>query len=191
MHLRQKVEAVEAVFVELDVHLAAFQSRSGLYCKAGCGKCCTKPDIEATTLEFLPFAFYLYKQGKLEEWYEEKPTDEAGLCRLLDTSRSAGMCSQYPFRGLICRLFGYSARINKYSMKEMVTCQIIKTEQAENFNLAVEGIHKGEDIPVMKDYYAQLQSIDPDLTWEFYPISVAIRKALELVMHLTTYQVEE
>jgi hypothetical protein len=58
MSLEEKVNLVKAVFEKLDKEIAAFQSWSGLHCKFGCGKCCTKPDIEATILEFLPFIYF-------------------------------------------------------------------------------------------------------------------------------------
>jgi Fe-S-cluster containining protein len=187
--LEQKVELVDIVFRKLDEEIARFQSWSTLHCRFGCGKCCFKPDIEATILEFIPFAYHLYKNRAAEVWLE-KLNDEDSICKILNPTQSgAGLCSEYPHRGLICRLFGYSARTNKYGKKELITCHIIKTEQETAYRKASQKIGSGEEeSPVMNQFYMQLHSIDPELTKDFYPINVAIRKAIEEVLHYFAYR---
>jgi Fe-S-cluster containining protein len=185
MTLEEKVLEVEAVFQKLDEEISAFQNSTGIHCKFGCGKCCFKPDIEATPLEFLPFAYHLYKEGSAEEWYSKLKSSEEQLCVILNPTQSgAGLCTEYKHRGLICRLFGYSARTNKYGEKELVTCNIIKTEQPEEYKTATQQ----NDIPVMSQFYMQLHAIDPDLTTKFYPINKAIGKAIECVLHYYAYR---
>jgi Fe-S-cluster containining protein len=186
--LEQKAGEVMAVFEKLDAAISSFQSWSSLHCKFGCGKCCFKPDIEATALEFLPFALHLYKNGLAEEWHERVSDGEA-ICKILNpTQAGAGLCSEYTHRGLICRLFGYSARTNKYGTKELVTCQIIKTEQEAAYQDAAVKIENGAEVPVMNQFYMQLHAIDNELTKDFYPINTAIRKAIELVLHYYAYR---
>ena len=187
--LEEKIEAVEAVFKKLDEEIASFQSWSGLQCGFGCGKCCFKADIEATILEFLPFAHYLYKNGQAVEWFEKLKSTEDSICLILNpTQGGQGLCSEYQNRGLICRLFGYSARTNKYNQPELVTCQIIKTDQAENYGKAVDKIAAGSDIPLMNQFYMQLHGIDMDLTRDFYPINEAIKRAIETVLAYYAYR---
>jgi Fe-S-cluster containining protein len=187
--LEEKVSAVERVFAKLDEEIASFQSASTLHCKFGCGKCCFKADIEATILEFLPFAHHLFETHLAEAWYERLKSSDSSICLILNpTQPSSGMCSSYPHRGLICRLFGYSARTNKYGKHELVTCQIIKTEQAPAYESAQTKIEAGGDVPVMTDYYMQLHGIDFELTKDFYPINEAIRKAIEVVMQYYAYR---
>lgn len=191
MLLEEKVKAVESLFEKLDAEISLFQSQSGLHCKLGCGKCCFKADIEATVLEFLPFALYLHKQHKTEEWSEKLKATASQICLILNpTQAGAGLCSQYPHRGLICRLFGYSARMNKYEKRELITCQIIKTEQAKEYQSTVQKIEEGLDVPVMSQYYMQLHAIDAELARDFYPINSAIRKAIETVLHYYSYREE-
>src|SRR5258708_39519055 len=109
--LPEKGKAVEDVLQKLDDEIASFQSWSTLHCKFGCGKCCFKADIEATPLEFLPFAYALYKQNRAHDWLNELKTLDSPVCHILNpTQAGAGLCTEYPHRGLICRLFGYSAR---------------------------------------------------------------------------------
>ena len=189
MSMVEKIRAVEAVFLKLDQEISSFQSWSTLHCKFGCGKCCTKPDIEATILEFLPFAYYLHQQGKADEWYEKLQTTEDPICLIFNpTQAGSGLCSEYHHRGLICRLFGYSARTSKYALHELVTCQIIKTEQQEAYEFAQERVGNNAQIPVMNTYYMQLFGIDADLTRDFYPINKAIQKAIETVLHYYAYR---
>lgn len=189
MNLLEKIHATEEVFKKLDGEIAAFQKDSTLHCKSGCGKCCFKSDIEATTLEFLPFAHYLYKEGKAEAWYEKLNASDSSICHILNPTQSgAGLCSEYQHRGLICRLFGYSARTNKYGKKELVTCQIIKTEQGEAYQDTVSKIEEGAEVPIMNQFYMQLHGIDFELTRDFYPINTAIQHAIETVLHYYAYR---
>lgn len=189
MSIEEKVTLVEHVFEKLDQEIAGFQNWSGLHCKFGCGKCCFKPDIEATILEFLPFAHFLYKEGRAEQWLDQLTTTDSTICLILNpTQEGAGLCTQYKHRGLICRLFGYSARTNKYGTRELVTCQIIKTEQATAYENAVQEITQEGTVPVMSQYYMQLHSIDFELAREFFPINVAMRKAVETVLQYYAYR---
>ena len=189
MTIEEKVSQVEAVFNELDREISALQSATGIHCKFGCGKCCFKPDIEATQLEFLPFALHLYKEGRAEEWYDRLASSNDALCFILNpTQAGAGLCTEYKHRGLICRLFGYSARTTKYEKKELVTCQIIKTEEKAEYEKAVELIDNGGNVPVMSNFYMRLHSFDREMTTGFYPINVAIRKAIECVLHYYAYR---
>jgi uncharacterized protein len=189
MSLEDKVNAVKQVFIDLDQQIAGFQSSTSLHCKWGCGKCCFKPDIEATILEFLPFAYHLHHTGKALEWLDKFNESDSSICHILNpTQASAGLCSEYGHRGLICRLFGYSARTNKYGKKELITCQIIKTEQSEAFQKANEQIENDLSVPVMNQFYMQLHGIDFELTKDFYPINEAIKKAIETVLQYYAYR---
>jgi uncharacterized protein len=190
LSLIEKVQAVEDVFHDLDETIAGFQNRSALHCLTGCGKCCFKPDIEATALEFLPFAHYLYQQGTAYDWFEKLKASDQEVCHILNPAQpGTGLCSEYLYRGLICRLFGYSARINKYGERELITCQIIKTEQRPAYEKTLEQIkNDGEMVPVMSHYYMKLHAIDPELARNFYPINRAIQKAIETVLQYYAYR---
>lgn len=190
MTMEEKVQAVEQVFEKLDQEISQFQGWSGLHCKWGCGKCCFKPDIEATILEFLPFAYALYHADQAFVWLEKLEQSDSSICLILNPTQSgAGLCTEYKHRGLICRLFGFSARTNKHGRRELVTCEIIKTEQADQYTTAYEQVEKEkEPIPVMHQYYMQLHAIDYALTKDFYPINVAIRKAIETMLAWYAYR---
>jgi len=188
--LIEKVQAVEEVFKGLDKHIAAFQQSTKLGCKYGCGKCCFKSDIEATVIEFLPFAHFLYGENRAFQWLEDLKSHPSPVCLILNpTQEQAGLCSEYPYRGLICRLFGYSARTNKYGQRELITCNVIKSEQAAAYQDAAAAVGAGEiDVPVMNQYYMQLHAIDQQLAQDFYPINEAIKRAIETVLHYYAYR---
>jgi uncharacterized protein len=190
MSIYRKVKSVEKVFSKLQQETDDFRKNSQLACKSGCGKCCFKADIEATILEFLPFAYHLYKSGLAIDWQQKLSVESSDICVILNPFLNGqGQCSSYPYRGLICRLFGFSARRNKYGTTELVTCNIIKTEQEVAYNKALASVSKQEmQIPMIHQYYTRLNSIDANLTRDFYPINTAIKKAIEEVLHYYAYR---
>ena len=192
MSLYRKVRAVEKVFSDLEKDLASFKSASGLSCLKGCGLCCYKPNIAATTLEFLPLAYSLFKQSKAKESLEILQSRQGdtlcfNLIRILE-NETDGSCGNYQHRGLICRLFGYSAMLDKNGKPLLVTCKPIKENLSEKYNRTINEIDKGMKVPVMRDYYYRLRFIDPDLGTELLPINKAIESALKLVLGYYSYR---
>jgi uncharacterized protein len=192
MSIVRKVRAVEKLYGELQQAISQFQSATELQCVAGCGFCCQKPDIEATALEFLPFAYQLYIDGKAYEWLEQmEHRQQDKFCSLfhpLHVNQQKGMCSEYAYRGLVCRLFGFSATMNKYGQPILSTCKIIKTGQATQYEKAKEAITEGLPVPVMRHYYSRLCAIDHRLTEKLYPINQAILYAIETVLAYYAYR---
>ena len=88
MEMEEKVSAIEQVFKNLDTEILRLQTASTLHCKSGCGKCCFKADIEATILEFLPFAHHLYQLGEAEEWYEKLKVSDSSICLILNPTQA-------------------------------------------------------------------------------------------------------
>ena len=186
--IQNLVNQVRSLHAELDAEIRSFQSASGLHCLSGCGKCCLKPDIEATPLEFLPLALSLYRQGVAEEWLKSVESGDS-ICKVYNEGQSGqGKCTQYQDRGMICRLFGYSARKNKYSKKELITCQIIKENQREAFEEASSRINEGMEVPGAADFYARLRAIDSALGGGQFPVNKAIAMALDVVMTYYFYK---
>lgn len=189
MSLYRKVQAVQRMFAQLEKASDAFKDQSSLKCFTGCFNCCLKPDIYATPLEFLPMAYHLYKKGEAEAFLEKAETTTGSIClNLSQTAGDVGGCTNYADRGLICRLFGFSAITNKYSKEVLVTCQRIKTESKENFDKAEVQIANGLEIPMLTDYYTRLRFIDPNLGADLLPINQAIIGALEAVLWYYEYR---
>jgi Fe-S-cluster containining protein len=190
--MRQKVMAVEKLFKRLDKEITEFRKESGIYCFSGCGKCCNKTDIEASPLEFLPLAYHWFSQGRAEEMHQKLEGNQSLNCLVYQpltlTDQNYGHCSEYQHRGLICRLFGYGAGKDKYGQLRMVTCKLIKEQQVESYEKAVEMLKSKSTVPVFADYYQKLMQIDFRLTKDMLPINEAIRAALEAVMQYYAYR---
>lgn len=190
MTLENKVQLVEGLFDQLEKETNQFQKTSGIGCVSGCGKCCTYPTIEASPLEFLPWAFHLFLSGKAEDMLAKLNSNPSVSCLLLTpvSVLGKGHCGDYKYRGLICRLFGYAANRDKYGNLRLATCKIIKEEQAENYHATNEAIAKGLYVPIFTDYYMQLNQIDFHLGNKIMPINKALKTALEEVLQYYTYR---
>jgi hypothetical protein len=192
MAIEQKVRLVEKLFDRLEIEITAFQSETSLHCLTGCGKCCSKPDIDASPLEFLPWAFHLFLNGKAEETLLGLDNSSISTCHIYRPlallEEYNGSCSNYPYRGLICRLFGYAASRDKYGKLRLATCKIIKDDQLKKFNDTEEAISKGLYVPIFTDYYMQLAQIDYRLATTMLPINKALKIAIEEVLHYYAYR---
>jgi len=190
MDLELKVQLVEKLFVQLEEEGAQFQQSSGLGCASGCGKCCTYPQIEASPLEFLPWAFHLFLSGKAENMLDALNGEHGSTCFLFKPVSvvDQGHCDTYAYRGLICRLFGFAANRDKYGSMRLVTCKIISEGQAANYRSVSEAITKGLYVPVFTDYYMQLNQIDFHLGNRMVPVNKALKMAVEEVLHYYSYR---
>jgi Fe-S-cluster containining protein len=188
----QKVREVEKVFADLEKEMNVLRQSSGLHCIAGCGKCCFKADIEASPVEFLPYALHLLRNRQIEEVYDGLLKNKSSQCTLFAPrpgSDTNGSCSQYPYRGLICRLFGFTAARGMNGQKRLVTCKVIKSNQTDTVAKVEEELKRDKaSVPLMSDYYYRIRSIDPDLGTKLVPINKAIQMALEVVMAHYAYQ---
>lgn len=192
MSIEEKVRRVEALFDRLEIEIKDFQSETHLHCNTGCGKCCSTPNIEASPLEFLPWAFHLFLNGKAEETLKELSSISTKNCFLYRSlsvlEYHKGSCSNYRYRGLICRLFGYGATSDKFGKLRLATCKIIKEEQHRNFIKAEEAINKQTAVPIFSDYYMQLAQIDLRMGVTMLPINEALKIAVEEVLHYFAYR---
>ena len=190
MSIERRVQLVENLFLQLEQESTKFQQTSGIGCVSGCGKCCTHPDIEASPLEFLPWAFHLFLNGEAEETLLllNNSTDLTCMIYKPLSLIDQGRCSDYKYRGLICRLFGFAANTDKYGKLRLATCKIIKEGQQENYHKTAEAITKDLSIPVFTEYYMQLNQIDFHLGNIILPVNKALKMALEEVLQYYAYR---
>lgn len=192
MSIVKKVNEVELLFAQLDVEIAAFQSTTKLSCKTGCGRCCTHNQIDASPLEFLPWAYHLYINGEANDVLETLNEDTSRICHIYNPTgafaEGMGTCGEYRYRGLICRLFGYGATHDKYGKLRLATCTIIKEDQALIFHNAEKLISEGLSVPVFTHYYMRLSQIDFQLGKQIVPVNTALKLALEEVLGYYAYR---
>ena len=190
MKLEEKVRAVESLFETLSEELDVFQAQAGFSCAVGCGKCCEKPGIPASPLEFLPWAFQSFLDGKAEETLEFLSKNTLDICHLyktLSVEGGSGRCSAYQHRGLVCRLFGYAAQRDKLGKLQLVSCKILKG-QSVAFQKTSVAINENLSVPVFSDYYLKLAQIDFGLGQKILPINKAMKVALEEVLQYYSYR---
>ena len=193
MSIERRVKLVEELFNKLDLDISGFQNKSQLHCLTGCGNCCTNPTMEASPLEFLPWAFYLFLNGQAEETLKILNTKEKqSICHIYRplnlVDSSMGRCSNYKYRGLICRLFGYAATNDKYGKQRLVTCKIIKENQPRLYQDTTEAINNGLYVPMFTDYYMQLSQIDFNMGNVITPVNKALKLAIEEVLQYYAYR---
>ncbi|WP_299779734.1 YkgJ family cysteine cluster protein [uncultured Formosa sp.] len=190
MSIERKVQLVENLFSKLEQETIQFNQSSRLSCVSGCGKCCTYPNIEASPVEFLPWAFHLFLIGEAEKTLVQLNKNQSPTCFIYKPLSviNQGRCSDYKYRGLICRLFGFAANTDKFGNLRLATCKIIKEGQAENYNSTAEAITEGLYVPVFTEYYMQLNQIDFNLGSLILPINKALKMALEEVLQYYTYR---
>lgn len=191
MNLSEKSEAVKEVFRQLETESRQFHAEGGMDCVSGCGFCCANPKVPASPLEFLPLAFDLYKKGIAEDIANQLALQEQlGNCivyRANKEDETKGFCGNYSERGMICRLFGASARKTKHGQKELITCKILKEQKPEAFDRVISRINSSLDVPMATAFYTQLHEVDESLATQ-YPINQAILIALELVLRFRFYE---
>ncbi|PLX12658.1 MAG: hypothetical protein C0597_12835 [Marinilabiliales bacterium] len=189
MSLIKKIKAVELLYNNLDKEISRFKQNSSLKCFDNCYHCCLKKNIEVMPIEFLPFAYHLYRTNQAYSFIEklEQNTNDQ-VCILFNPFNSAGACESYAYRGLICRLFGFSAMINQKNEKSLITCKLIKTEKRTEYESIQLKINQGMSLPKSSDYYLKLNSIDLTLSHSYTNINEAIKLAIETVLFYFSFR---
>ena len=171
---------LQDAYDRLGAQFSEGQRQSGLLCPTDCGQCCRVPTVEASPLELLPMALELLRQGLAEAMYQRLLEERPTLCPVF-TSHSAdgskGSCSLYRQRPTVCRLFGVAARPAKHGGKELSICRELKTLYPTQWEKV-----ESEAIPLMTEASWQLATLHPDLLSERRPISISLRKILEIVL---------
>lgn len=192
MSIELKVREVEQLFRELDAEINRFQAATNLHCQSGCGKCCIHKQVDASPLEFLPWAFHLYLNGEADEVLKDLSNNSTDTCLIYRPvgllEEGKGSCSNYVHRGLICRLFGYGANTDKYGKLRLATCKLIKADQPLAFHTAEQLVADGLPIPVFTHYYMRLSQIDFEMGGVIVPINKALRLAIEAVLAYYSYR---
>ncbi|MFH1855748.1 MAG: YkgJ family cysteine cluster protein [Candidatus Omnitrophota bacterium] len=165
-----------SLYDKLDEHIERFKAVSGLKCIEDCGLCCGKSNFEATAMEFMPLAVDLWIRKEISPWLEKiSLLEQGGPCVFYkaDASVGEGKCSVYSFRPLICRLFGFSARTDKYGKRLLITCGCMKKAHPLEYKQS-QGVAFQNIIPRMSDYSIQAPTLGKQI-----PINEAAKTALE------------
>jgi len=173
------------IYHEVDTQTAQIAKSTGLHCPPHCGQCCHSPKIEISVLEALPLALDIYlthDENKIMDKIEAQ--DNNPICVIFDPdpeNLDNGRCSRYAMRPLICRLFGYTARKNKYDELEFSGCQVHKAQEDAAYQRAVFALKSGFPFPIGQEFCMQIASLNPQLGHRILPINQAIAEALEFL----------
>ena len=194
MNCAQKVKLVVDLYERLSIEIGQFQEVSGLHCITGCGQCCTYPYIEASPLEFLPWAHQLFMQGQAEAMLLRLQSKQHATCLLYQPSatlalggQASGCCTVYHERGLVCRLFGAAANKDKLGYLRLLICKAIKQAQPAQYTAVNTAIRQGLQVPVISNYYMLLNQIDFHMGQLVVPINQALTLALDEVLNFYHY----
>lgn len=94
--------------------------------------------------------------------------------------KGRGTCTAYATRPVICRVFGFSARLTRQQSREAYMCHVLKEQFAHVFRDRTHVAYA----PLVNEFYGYLTQIDSQLTSSRYRISEAIPRALQLVKHV-------
>ncbi len=184
------IAQVSDIYKKLDKAIARFQSATSMCCPNGCAICCQNRWVEATILEMLPLALEIYRRNREEAILasiQEKENQQDTVCVLFIADpilREDSACSFYPWRPLLCRLFGFAARKNKYGKLEFSACKIIKNGYPAMVQRAEIGISCGLKVPVYQDTFMRIASLHPGIGYRRLPINQALNSALEYLYWL-------
>lgn len=179
---------LQDLFSDLEQQINLLKTATGLNCPSTCGNCCLKRDIYATSQEFQLLATHLFQTGTAESVYEQAMEAKDKPCILL-RGIAGPSCRAYEQRGLICRLFGFSALNDKYGKPRLSTCKILKGNDA--YAIVQAYLDKEENIPYYDRYYTRLAAIYGIFPLRFMPINLAIAEATALVLFRNDYEGEQ
>ncbi|MBZ4655409.1 MAG: putative Fe-S oxidoreductase [Peptococcaceae bacterium] len=188
----QGLNELLAVYNDLDLLITAFKNKTQLDCLKGCRECCNTPayHIEASVLEMLPLSIHIWQSGEGEYWLqklsETRPEEPCVLYISSPSVKSEGGCSQYGWRPLLCRLFGFSAIMHKHGKPVVALCK-----EAKKINPHLEGkiqglIDGGLKVPINSHFAERVSFLNPFYGQKLYPINEAFRLALEVVGYRLT-----
>lgn len=179
-------ELVE-LYQELDREVDRFKKAAGLDCLEFCKKCCaaTEERIEVSVFECLPLSIHLWGRGEAESLLGRIAAgDEKSLCVLrsaADSFAPAWGCALYAWRPLLCRLFGFSAVLDKRGHPRIALCRAVKDADPGAESRTTQKIISGLKPVVLSHWAEKASSLNPHLGRKRYPINQALRLALEKV----------
>lgn len=188
--LRNLVVQIDALYIEIAATFIDYQYRQQLFCRSGCGKCCTHPNIYASVLEMLPLALHLYDTHQADQFLEQLEAPELQTNCIFYTPTSndnnQGYCNIYRHRPSLCRMFGAAGYPDKFNQIQLSTCATIKEDNAEALGIALINIDQ-EPPPLMKDWKSKVSNIDYHLGKQELPLNEAIKEALYHVLTKTQF----
>ena len=183
MSLKNLSNQISKTLEEISRLFGEAQKINGLTCPNGCGKCCFKTDIYCAPYELLPMALYLTETNRATSFLEKAELHKNDRCVLFQVDheeKGLGHCTEYRHRPFICRVFGVSARKDKYSVYDYSICKMIKERHGDSVNIL-------QGVPLMAEWKKKLEALDPHLLEKEIPINQALGVILEKILLLEKF----
>ncbi|BDD86486.1 hypothetical protein DPPLL_08510 [Desulfofustis limnaeus] len=175
------VVRVLEVYAQADQAVHRYRTATGLRCPSGCVSCCHSPKVEATTLELIPLAFHLFRSNQAELLLKRiDKQHQAEHCILFRPDLApefGGGCSHYPYRALVCRLFGFAGAEDREGTPRLAHCRVMK----EMYHLGPGPTDETAPLPLFHTFGVAITALHPHLGAVRRPINQAIAEALQKV----------
>lgn len=175
------------VYNELDSIISNFKNTLKIDCIKYCSKCCgtSAKNIEVSVFELIPLSIHLWQKGEADNLLEKlSQIDIEAPCALYNGEYSpqfGGGCSIYTWRPLLCRLFGFSAVLNKQGKPVVSLCKQMKVIDSTLENRVQKIVDQGLEVPINSYFAQKVALINPFLGQPRYSINEALKLALETV----------
>ena len=181
---QKQVKTLLKLYKEADEEVERFRRATYLRCLPHCGECCRTACVAVSILEMQPVAAYLWQRGQHEKWLKKVDPDNDGATCIFYSPQllpNGGHCYIYLFRPLLCRLFGFSLRKDKYEKPELMICRRVKASFPYEFQRAQDMVTKRLRAPVPSDYFMKAYSLSSDFIKQTMNINLAFKKAMEII----------
>jgi Fe-S-cluster containining protein len=176
--------AVMRLYDEMDHEACRLRVATGLDCPPGCGACCHSTCLRITPLEMLPAAQVLFTRGEAEHWLARVAAAASPRCVFFVPDAVVadnGRCLIYPWRPVLCRLFGWAAVLDKRGKPVLAVCRRIKELAPETSAAARRAVSAGLGAPVLPAFACRVYGVYPRLGELRLPVNEALAAALEWV----------
>jgi uncharacterized protein len=164
------------LYCKADGAVSRYRDITGLSCPTGCVQCCNSAKVEATVLEMLPLSFHLFRTNQAELLIKRLEKEGAAACILFreDLAGSlGGGCSQYHYRALVCRLFGFAGNHDRTGVARLALCRVMR----ESMGLPTGGIASAA-LPIFQEYGLAITALHHSLGERRLPINHALLQSL-------------
>jgi len=175
---RKRILEIFKIYREIDRTATVFVKENKVTCPEGCGLCCNNPEIEATTLEALPMAYYLLMNSDetINKILNElKDKSQKGVCIFFRKDKQfdwKGRCSVYKYRFTVCRLFGFYRRKDRHGELVTSACKTLKKlYPSYNFDES--------SVPGIADHYSRFLALGTEYETRLVHINLAVKNAIE------------
>jgi uncharacterized protein len=180
----KEIQDLLKIYRQIDRKVAVFKKKSALECIPGCGECCRAAGVCASVLEMQPAARHLWEKGALDFWLDKIDLkDDKSPCVFYSAAvlDNGGHCHIYPFRPLICRLFGFSGRRNKKEKTELMVCNRMKAAYPALVTQVAAMVEEALQPPLFTNYIMKIYAVSLNLANESLNVNIAFAKAAEII----------